>query len=529
MGKKMFVFIIFLMTVSLIGIIIVQIFWISNAIEIRKNQFTNEVNFALAKTSDRIYKKDFIDFTAQYMDFFDTKEFAKKVDFSKFVYEQINTTTNETFRFSSSNVIENMYYKGLDDFHKNDSLLVAAVTSKMDVYKVRNYTNDFELDKVSDVEKITFYNSLTEIDKLNIEDTYHNKSEPINNRLSKELVSDILSEELKNRGVDVQFQYGVVSQGKLTGIRSNYFKIEKNKSFKTKLFPKDKGTTGHELYVTFLKKENYILSDFGGMLLLSVFFTIIIMLAFASSLYQLVKQKKISTIKTDFINNMTHEFKTPIATINLALDAIKNPKVIKDAERVNRYVSMIKEENIRMHTQVENVLRISKLDKNQLDLPKEPIDFYELLEEAVSIVDLLLKSKEGTISISSKHKASEGLGNSFHLTNVFVNILENAIKYSLNAPMIDVFTESSEKYLIVKIKDQGIGMNKSAQKQAFEKFYREQKGDVHDVKGHGLGLSYVKEIVSQHEGTVDVESVKGKGSTFIVKLPLVSLKNKRNE
>jgi two-component system phosphate regulon sensor histidine kinase PhoR len=529
MGKKMFVFIIFLMTVSLIGIIIVQIFWISNAIEIRKNQFTNEVNFALAKTSDRIYKKDFIDFTAQYMDFFDTKEFAKKVDFSKFVYEQINTTTNETFRFSSSNVIENMYYKGLDDFHKNDSLLVAAVTSKMDVYKVRNYTNDFELDKVSDVEKITFYNSLTEIDKLNIEDTYHNKSEPINNRLSKELVLDILSEELKNRGVDVQFQYGVVSQGKLTGIRSNYFKIEKNKSFKTKLFPKDKGTTGHELYVTFLKKENYILSDFGGMLLLSVFFTIIIMLAFASSLYQLVKQKKISTIKTDFINNMTHEFKTPIATINLALDAIKNPKVIKDAERVNRYVSMIKEENIRMHTQVENVLRISKLDKNQLDLPKEPIDFYELLEEAVSIVDLLLKSKEGTISISSKHKASEGLGNSFHLTNVFVNILENAIKYSLNAPMIDVFTESSEKYLIVKIKDQGIGMNKSAQKQAFEKFYREQKGDVHDVKGHGLGLSYVKEIVSQHEGTVDVESVKGKGSTFIVKLPLVSLKNKRNE
>jgi two-component system phosphate regulon sensor histidine kinase PhoR len=529
MGKKMFVFIIFLMTVSLIGIIIVQIFWISNAIEIRKNQFTNEVNFALAKTSDRIYKKDFIDFTAQYMDFFDTKEFAKKVDFSKFVYEQINTTTNETFRFSSSNVIENMYYKGLDNFHKNDSLLVAAVTSKMDVYKVRNYTNDFELDKVSDVEKITFYNSLTEIDKLNIEDTYHNKSEPINNRLSKELVLDILSEELKNRGVDVQFQYGVVSQGKLTGIRSNYFKIEKNKSFKTKLFPKDKGTTGHELYVTFLKKENYILSDFGGMLLLSVFFTIIIMLAFASSLYQLVKQKKISTIKTDFINNMTHEFKTPIATINLALDAIKNPKVIKDAERVNRYVSMIKEENIRMHTQVENVLRISKLDKNQLDLPKEPIDFYELLEEAVSIVDLLLKSKEGTISISSKHKASEGLGNSFHLTNVFVNILENAIKYSLNAPMIDVFTESSEKYLIVKIKDQGIGMNKSAQKQAFEKFYREQKGDVHDVKGHGLGLSYVKEIVSQHEGTVDVESVKGKGSTFIVKLPLVSLKNKRNE
>lgn len=520
MGKKMFVFIIFLMTISLIGIITVQIFWISNAIEIRKNQFTNDVNFALAKTSDRIYKKDFIDFTAQYMDFFDTKEFAKKVDFSKFVYEQINTTTNETFRFSSSNVMENMYYKGLDDFHKNDSLLVAAVTSRIDVYKVKNYTNDYELDKVSDVEKITFYNSLTEIDKLNIEDTYHNKSEPINNRLSKELVAGILNEELKKRGVDVQYQYGIVSQGKLTNIKSNYFKIQNNKSYKRKLFPKDKNAMGHELYVTFPNKENYILSDIGGMLLLSAFFTVIIMLAFASSLYQLVKQKKISTIKTDFINNMTHEFKTPIATINLALDAIKNPKVIKDATRVNRYVSMIKEENIRMHTQVENVLRISKLDKNQLDLLKEPIDFYELLEEAVSIVDLLLESKGGVINIYNEHKTSDGLGNSFHLTNVFVNILENAIKYSLKAPVIDVFTESSEKYLTIKIKDQGIGMNKSAQKQAFDKFYREQKGNVHDVKGHGLGLSYVKEIVSQHQGIVNVESTKGKGSTFIVKLPL---------
>jgi two-component system phosphate regulon sensor histidine kinase PhoR len=521
MGKKMFVFIILLMTISLIGIITVQIFWISNAIEIRKNQFTNEVNFALAKTSDRIYKKDFIDFTAQYMDFFDTKEFAKKVDFSKFVYEQINTTTNETFRFSSSNVIENMYYKDLDDFHKNDSLLVAAVTSKIDVYKVKNFTNDYELAKLSDVEKITFYNSLTEIDKMNIEATYLNKSVPINKRLNKELVADILSEELEKRGVDVQYQFGVVSDGRPTEIQSKYFKFQNNKGYKTNLFPKDKNNSEHELYVTFPNKKNYILSDIGGMLLLSAFFTIIIMLAFASSLYQLVKQKKISTIKTDFINNMTHEFKTPIATISLALDAIKNPKVIKDVTRVNRYVSMIKEENIRMHTQVENVLRISKLDKNQLDVLKEPIDFYELLEEAVSIVDLLLESKGGVVNIYHEHKTSDGLGNSFHLTNVFVNILENAIKYSIKAPVIDVFTESSEKYLTIKIKDQGIGMNKSAQKQAFDKFYREQKGNVHDVKGHGLGLSYVKEIVTQHQGTVNVESTKGKGSTFIVKLPLV--------
>ncbi len=509
------------MTISLIGIITVQIFWIGNAIEIREKQFSNDVNFALSKTSDRIYKKDFVDFTAQYMDYFDTREFAKKVDFSKFVYEQINTTTNETFRYSSSNVNENLYYKGLDDFHKNDSLLVAAVTSKVDVYKVKNYTNDFELDKVTDVEKITFYNSLTEIDKLNIENTYHNKGEPIYKRLNKELVEGILNEELEKRGVALQYKYGVATEGKLTKIKSDYFKIQKDKSYKTKLFPKDNDNKDHELYIMFPKKENYIFSDIRGMLLLSVFFTIIIMLAFASSLQLILKQKKISTIKTDFINNMTHEFKTPIATINLALDAIKNPKVVKDATLVNRYVAMIKEENKRMHTQVENVLRISKLNKNQLDVSKESVDFYELLEDAISIVDLLLQSKNGVIKINKRHKVSEGLGNAFHLTNMFVNILENAIKYSLKAPVIDVDTDNSVKYLTVKIKDQGIGMSKSAQKQAFDKFYREHKGNVHDVKGHGLGLSYVKEIVSQHQGIVYVESVKGKGSTFTVKLPLV--------
>ncbi|MFC2110233.1 sensor histidine kinase [Bacteroidota bacterium] len=517
----MFALIVFLMSISLIGIITVQIFWIGNAIDIREKQFSNDVNFALSKTSELIYKKDLIDFTNQYMDYFDTKETAKKADFSKFVYERINVSTNETFRVSTSVLNENSYYKGLDDFHKNDSILSTSVTSKIDVYKVKSFTNDKELSKLSDVEKITFHNSLTEIDKLDIENIYLSKDEPIYKRLSKEIVQDILSKELENAGINLGFKYGVFTQGSPTKIKSDYFKIQNNKSYKAKLFPKDRNEKNHELYVTFPKKEHYILSDIGGMLLLSVFFTIIIMLAFASSLYQLLKQKKISSIKTDFINNMTHEFKTPIATINLALDSIKNPKIIDDKDKVLRYVGMIKEENKRMHAQVENVLRISKLEKNQLDVSKEALDFYEVLEDALSHVDLLLKNKGGTIDLHCKQLSSEGLGNAFHLTNVFVNILENAIKYSEESPQIDVYMESSVKFLTIKIKDKGIGMSKAAQKHAFDKFYREQKGNVHDVKGHGLGLSYVKEIIEHHQGTVFVESEKGKGSTFTVKLPLV--------
>jgi two-component system phosphate regulon sensor histidine kinase PhoR len=238
-------------------------------------------------------------------------------------------------------------------------------------------------------------------------------------------------------------------------------------------------------------------------------------------LYQLIQQKKISEIKTDFINNMTHEFKTPIATINLALDSIKNPKIINDKEKVLRYIEMIRDENKRMHSQVENVLRISRLEKNQLDISKDIIDIHDTIEDAISHVSLLVNDRNGSIETHFEAITSEVSGNEFHLTNVLVNMLENAIKYSKESPKIKVYTESTNKFFVIKIKDNGIGMSKVAIKLVFDKFYREQKGNIHDVKGHGLGLAYVKEIVEKHHGTVFVESEKGEGSIFTVKLPLI--------
>lgn len=518
----MFVLIVFLMSISLVGIITVQVFWIGNAIEIREKQFSHDVNYALAKTNERLYKKDFVDFTVQFKDFFQNKKFAKQADFTKFVYEQINTSTNERFSFSSSGVYGKTAYTGLNDFFKNDTILISSLSSKNDVYKVKNKTNNLELSKVDRVARFTFFNNLSEIEKITLEDTYHNKVKSIETRLSKESIKEIFSKELGSLGVNIGYDFGVFDNGELTAIKTKRFKTSKENTFTTLLFTKDRDRNNYLLKVRFPKKEHYIFSDIGVMFMLSIFFTIIIMLAFASSLYQMAKQKKISLIKTDFINNMTHEFKTPIATINLALDAIKNPSVIDDNEKVMKYVSMIKEENKRMHAQVENVLRISKLEKNQIEMDKVAVDYFEILEDAISHTALLLEDKKGKVEINCDQTVSEGLGNEFHLTNVFVNIIENAIKYSENSPKIDIFIENTVKYLTIKIKDNGIGMSKTAQKQAFEKFYREQAGNVHDVKGHGLGLAYVKEIIDNHQGRVFVESEKGKGSVFTVMLPLVS-------
>ena len=323
------------------------------------------------------------------------------------------------------------------------------------------------------------------------------------------------------RNINTGFEYGVFTDDLITKVKSERFVKESGYSYQVPLFINNDGYSDYDLFVTFPEKKEYILRTISLTLLLSAFFIFIIILAFATALYQLIKQNKISEIKTDFINNMTHEFKTPIATINLALDSIINPKIIDNKEKVFRYIKMIREENKRMHAQVENVLRISKLEKNQLDLSKDVFDLENIIEDAITHVALMITDKNGYIKKHFATKNSQILASKFHFTNVLTNILDNAIKYSDDAPKIDIYTENSGNNIILKIVDQGIGMGKNVQKKIFDKFYREHGGNVHDVKGHGLGLSYVKSITEDHHGTVHVESEKGKGSTFIIKLPLI--------
>lgn len=266
------------------------------------------------------------------------------------------------------------------------------------------------------------------------------------------------------------------------------------------------------------KEEEYIII----ITLMSLVFTMIIIIGYMSAVYQLIQQRKISQMKSDFINNMTHEFKTPIATINLALDAIKNPKIFDNKDKVNEYLSMIKEENKRMNAQVENVLRISKLQKKQLMISKDRVQLHELILDAITHLELIVENRKGYIKTNFKAIKASILANDSYFTNVIVNILDNAVKYSEGPPMIDIKTENVGNNILMSIKDQGIGISKLAQKRVFEEFYREHTGNVHNVKGHGLGLANVKRIVENHQGIISIESEKGRGSTFTIKLPLIT-------
>ena len=273
------------------------------------------------------------------------------------------------------------------------------------------------------------------------------------------------------------------------------------------------------LYVIVPHQQRLVWKEMIWFILGAIFFTFIITAAFFITIRTLLKQKKLSEIKSDFINNMTHEFKTPIATISLAADTIANSRVITDEERARHFVSMIKKENQRMNRQVETILQIATLDKHEMDFAFAPTDMHEVISQAIDTIEIQVTDRGGVIHRNLNAEISVVTGDAEHLRNLVHNLLDNANKYSEGAPDITVSTRSNDSGIFLDVADRGIGMSKSVQYRVFERFYRETTGNIHTVKGFGLGLNYVKAIADAHGGTVTVESEPGKGSIFTVFLP----------
>jgi len=528
MNKTLFRLLVVLMSLSLIGIILVQLYLINTSFKNNEEQFKYHVQQVIGNVSEKLKQEEANSLLNQYNILKDSiGKDPKKSELLDFVLVQKNKVTNETVIYSN-NIIAEDYNVNLSFFDKKkDSLRKSqsySATRKTEIYSggqidnlalQKSTTPDITVEKSGNMEVLV--KAQYDMFLKDIADT-----KPLKDRISKDKLYKMLDHELKQYEVKTNFEFGVYSDGLATKIKSDNFKFDKNSTFQTPIFADNEGIAKFQLLVSFPDKKKFLFTDLIGITILSITFTLVIIIAYASALNQLIKQRQISEIKTDFINNMTHEFKTPIATINLALDAIKNPKVIEDTEKVKRYLQMIRDENKRMHAQVENVLRISKLEKKELEINKEPMDVQVIVEDAVEHVGLIIEDRQGVINTHFNATRTTTLVNDVHFTNVIVNILDNAIKYSPEAPVIDVYTENVKDFILIKVKDQGQGMSKIAQKRVFEKFYREHTGDRHDVKGHGLGLAYVKRIIDDHNGQIFVESEKGKGSTFIIKLPLIN-------
>ncbi len=516
------------MSISLIGIIWVQLYWISNAIEVREAQFKQSVNNAMGDVVARLE-------TRQAVLLFE-KEASSHETHTRIA---IGETEGDTNVWLQEENIRTIQYFG-DSLRTEDYIVHHSVGHEQEVITEFSTSSGdtsngsimvavFASDSSAVIPDVSFDFDTSPVEqhfgnvfrRMAIE--FKSIKNPVQALLKGVRLDSLIEQALTNNGIETTFEYGVYSNEK-----DSLFTEHTSKGFtsshlssnhKTNLFPHDILSKDDFLLLHFPSENNYVLSSMAFMLTCSGLFTLIIILTFIGTIYYMLKQKRMSEIKSDFINNMTHEFKTPIATISLAVDSITHPKVQDNKEMVNYYAQIIKEENKRMNNQVENVLNTALLEKEELQLKVSEINVHELINKAVGQMSLQLEKAAGLIKTSLN--ASEALvaGDEMHLYNVVVNLLDNAIKYSKHHPEVEIITASSTSGITIEVKDNGIGMNAETQRKIFDKFFRVTKGNIHDVKGFGIGLSYVKAVVTAHQGVIDVTSELGKGTSMLITLP----------
>ena len=527
MSKRIFVLLLVLMSVSLIGIIFIQYFFILKNYEENNKQFSINVNYVLEETTSDVERNEFRKYVRKFRDLI-ANEALVDVDtlsIQNLIIIDENPEKRETIIYKNGVIEENLiipktksYYDDIIDVisdRENISIKRLSNQREEKVFSNRRIEDNLspeqfllKVGKISKSKEVLFESAYNDISKRN----------PIEERIGDiNKFEKIIERNLERMNINLDFEYAIFDQDSITKISSEKFDLS-NQSYSSLIFKDENDLSNYSLKVAFPGRTPFLLGSLVSVIITSIIFTSIIIIAYVTTILLLLRQRQISQIKTDFINNMTHEFKTPIATINLALSAIKNPKTIVNKEKVKKYLQMIYDENNRMHDQVENVLMISHLERNQLNIEKTKQDINEIIDLAISHVSLIVENNNGNIITEKDADNSMVIGNETHLINVMVNILDNAIKYNDNSPEIFIKTLNIGSRILIEIKDNGIGMSKAVQSKIFEKFYRKQTGDLHDVKGHGLGLAYVKKIIAFHNGNITVDSAVGKGSKFTIQL-----------
>lgn len=523
------------MSLALLGIVLVQVYWIQNTIHQKEEIFSFQVNEALNKVADKVetniaatvlssqmslffsdstyWMGSNTDSLKQYDKMFSDSAMASLLESMQGTdyYTQLEMLPVEPFdealegvpapKNKPTMILEPLEYRVQEG--KADEAMVAQIVSDI----------DRQLQLNSNRIKKAMQQMMMRMVQLGVEPEQ---------TIDTAFLRNSLIHELGNRGITTDFEYGVLMNDRffLTSASSveNTQKLAAT-PHKVSLFPNDIVLDNDVLLVSFPHQKSFIYSSIWSLLLGSLLFTTIIVAVFTYTVVILFRQKKLSEIKNDFINNMTHEFKTPLATISLAVDAVNNPMILKDEQKVKYYTNIIREENKRMNGQVEKVLQMALLDKNQISLSKDEIDMHEIIYRAVENISILVEEKGGTIETELNADRFEVVGDEVHLSNVVTNLLDNANKYSPEKPRIKVSSHSDEKGMYITISDKGIGMSNEHLSMIFEKFYRVPTGNVHNIKGFGLGLSYVKAIIDAHNGTIDVKSQLKKGSEFTIFIP----------
>lgn len=546
MNKRLFIFVIILMGISLAGIILLQLFWIRNAISIREEHFNKSVNLALRETAEKLESYENMAIIGDRISYFDQPDLLE-VDIDSisdlYVFDKNNVNGSSSYSYDITAEEGSNYVISVWSESNEDKMIEYKHELRIDSLKrsVSRIKSNIAIDSLSELithdivfvgeEHDTIIKGLengylivkkaNDLNEAFIKMAYEIEADPtpIVERIDTDVLKDVLFDQMTNKGILAHFEFGIMHVDSIRSfpiISSGFDTNIIEKKYSVSVFPNELVDESNFLLVQFPGRNFHILKSMAWTLAGSLLLTLIILATFSITIFMILRQKKLSDIKSDFINNMTHEFKTPIATISLAVDSINNPKIISEEKEVRYYTDIIREENKRMNNQVESVLRMSLLDKHELEFNFIECDVHKLINIAIDKLGLLLKERKGKIIFNSQAEDHILMIDPDHFTNAILNLIDNAIKYSENDPLIEVSTENVPNGLSIKVKDDGMGMSKEEQNKIFDKFYRKTSGNIHNIKGFGLGLSYVKAIIDAFGGKIYVTSEVGKGSTFEV-------------
>ncbi|MDR1342640.1 MAG: HAMP domain-containing histidine kinase [Prevotellaceae bacterium] len=510
--------------------VVFQLFWIGEARKIKEGEFNNLVNSTLDKLVDDMEKNEI---AYQIIDNLVEDESKGMVSFQR--KEEVASNAGSIFKISRSGIHslrkeQLLLVVDLFDTNSvnkrfaliNDSIVAGQLntilldTDRQQHNRPKRPSDQLKMDEKLEYKKVLVDNIVEKIISVEV---------PIEQRVSERKLDSLMKVELHRRGLNLDFEFGVyhASGEPLFGTQTSGLAPESD-AYVRQLFPNDLLSERYFLSVSFPHKMHYIFLSIGATLFTSMALLIIVLAVFAGALWALFRQNKLGQMRSDFVSNMTHELKTPIATITLASEMLNDPNVPAEKKNYTYLSGMIFTQTRRLSLLVERTLQLEMFEHGHLRLSKKRCDFHDLARKVIDNFTLQVSNAGAKITCCFDARQAAVEVDEIHFSNIFANLIDNALKYAKNEPAITVKTKDTEGKLLIQVHDNGIGIPKEDQKRIFEQFYRVHTGNRHDVKGFGLGLSYVKKIVEAHGGEIWVESELGKGSTFKILLPL-ALKN----
>jgi two-component system, OmpR family, phosphate regulon sensor histidine kinase PhoR len=519
MSKKIIWLLIGVMSISIIGLIIVQSYWIQNTFSAKEQQFRVHAYRTLGTIIDEIEKQEALTHVLGEFNPSNTDSLSIPggflIDFNHLSISDTRIIQQGRYFYSESRdgTMGNVYREG--------GLFSESLPriSLQDVDSIRIFSKSHRIPILERSTSLShsISNRSVMIDK--IIDEMLNFNSCIEDRLNTSLLDSLIRKELRNAGIKIDYEFAVRNQDGKFVLKSENF-TEQPGLVMRKLFPNEAFMYPNHLVLYFPEQKSFILQSVGFMVGSSVFLTLIILGIFAFTIYIIIKQKKLSEIKTDFVNNMTHELKTPISTISLASQMLQDKSIPLQHKNFESISNVIFDESKRLGFQVEKVLQMAIFEKGKLKIKPQELDIHELIGNVVTNFSIQIKNQNGEIVQQLNAKNPILKVDEVHFTNIIFNLLDNAAKYSNGNTHITVGTRNTSNHFHIYIEDKGIGITKENQKRIFEQFYRVPTGNIHNVKGFGLGLSYVKKIVDEHHGKVTIHSELKKGTRFEISLPL---------